>query len=100
MLMGTASLTNARGKADESEILEVPADRLRQALAELPGVSETIVRAFIMRQQRLRGKFGLEIFLKRHFQKIDDLLGRILRNNPGSHRFVLGLTGKHHEVRR
>jgi thioredoxin reductase (NADPH) len=54
MLMGTASLTNARGKADESEILEVPADRLRQALAELPGVSETIVRAFIMRQQRLK----------------------------------------------
>ena len=35
MLMGTAALANARGKADESEILEVPADRLRQALAEL-----------------------------------------------------------------
>src|SRR5256886_1395378 len=54
MLMGTAALANARGKAEESEILEVAADRLRQALAELPGVSEPIVRAFIMRRQRLR----------------------------------------------
>src|SRR6202158_45 len=35
MLMGTAALANARGKADESEILEVPADRLRQALGGL-----------------------------------------------------------------
>jgi hypothetical protein len=33
--------------AEESEILEMPAHRLRQALAELPGVSEPIVRAFI-----------------------------------------------------
>src|ERR1700756_4796991 len=54
MLMGTAALANGRGKADESEILDVPADRLRQALAELPGVSEPIVRAFIMRRQRLK----------------------------------------------
>jgi len=53
MLMGTAALASARGKAGESEILEVPAPRLRQALAELPGVSEVIVRAFIMRRQRL-----------------------------------------------
>src|SRR2546423_3612045 len=54
MLMGTATLANARGKAEESEILEVPAARLRQALAELPSVSEPIVRAFIMRRQRLK----------------------------------------------
>jgi thioredoxin reductase (NADPH) len=53
MLMGTAALATARGKAEESEILEVPGNRLRQALAELPGVSEPIVRAFIMRRQRL-----------------------------------------------
>src|SRR6266404_610648 len=33
MLMGTATLANVRGKAEESEILEVPAVRLRQALA-------------------------------------------------------------------
>jgi thioredoxin reductase (NADPH) len=37
MLTGTAALASGRGKADESEILEVPAARLRQALAELPG---------------------------------------------------------------
>src|SRR5260221_7941945 len=54
MLMGTAALASARGKADESEILEVPAAAVRRALAELPGVSEPIVRAFIMRRQRLR----------------------------------------------
>lgn len=54
MLMGTAALASSRGKAEESEILEVPADRLRHALAELPGVSEPIVRAFIMRRQRLK----------------------------------------------
>src|SRR5260370_15625349 len=53
-LMGTAALASARGEADETEILEVPADRLRRALAELPGVSEPIVRAFIMRRQRLK----------------------------------------------
>src|SRR5436305_1470234 len=53
MLMGTAALASARGKAAESEILQVPAERLRQALAELPGVSELIVRAFIMRRRRL-----------------------------------------------
>src|SRR6185295_6359308 len=39
MLTGTAALGSARGKAEESEILEVPSDRLRQALSELPGVS-------------------------------------------------------------
>src|SRR6266850_2642317 len=54
MLMGTAALASARGKADESEILEVPAAAVRRALAELPGVSEPIVRAFIMRRQRLQ----------------------------------------------
>ena len=54
MLMGTATLANARGKADETEILHVPAERLREALAELPGVSEVIVSAFIMRRRRLQ----------------------------------------------
>jgi thioredoxin reductase (NADPH) len=54
MLMGTAALASVRGKAEETEILEVPAVRLRRALAELPGVSEPIVRAFIMRRQRLK----------------------------------------------
>jgi hypothetical protein len=49
-----AAYASARGKAEESEILEVSADSLRRALAELPGVSEPIVRAFIMRRQRLK----------------------------------------------
>ena len=53
-LTGTAAVANVRGGAEESEILEVPAAAIRQALAELPGVSEPIVRAFIMRRQRLR----------------------------------------------
>ena len=54
MLNGTAALASGRGKADETEVLEVAADRLRQALAELPGVSQPIVRAFIMRRERLK----------------------------------------------
>src|SRR3954467_2482448 len=45
MLMGTAALATARGKAEQTEILEVPASRIREALAELPGVSEPVVRA-------------------------------------------------------
>jgi len=53
MLTGTAALATTRGKAAESEILQIPAPRMRQALAELPGVSDTIVRAFIMRRKRL-----------------------------------------------
>jgi thioredoxin reductase (NADPH) len=53
MLTGNAVLANVRGKADESEVLQIPAPRLRQALAELPGVSDTLVRAFMMRRKRL-----------------------------------------------
>jgi thioredoxin reductase (NADPH) len=53
MLTGTAALATARGKAEESEVLEIQAPQLRHALAELPGVSEPIVRAFMMRQKRL-----------------------------------------------
>jgi thioredoxin reductase (NADPH) len=53
MLNGTSAVGGARGKAEESEILEIPAAELRRALVELPGVSEPIVNAFIMRRQRL-----------------------------------------------
>jgi len=82
MLMGTAALASARGKADESEILEVPAARLRQALAELPGVSEVIVSAFIMRRRRLeRDKefSGLRILAQdgsREGRQLDDFLAK------------------------
>lgn len=54
MLNATSALANARGKADESEVIEIPAVALRRALVELPGVGEPIVNAFIMRHERLR----------------------------------------------
>jgi len=54
MLNGTAVLASARGKAEQSEILEIPAAALRRALVDLPGVSEPMVNAFIMRRERLR----------------------------------------------
>ncbi len=82
MLTGTAALGSARGHAEESEILEVPADRLRQALAELPGVSQPIVRAFIMRRRRLeRDKefAGLRIVASessREGRRLDDFLDK------------------------
>jgi len=53
MLTGTSALASARGKAEESEILIVGAVELRKALAELHGLGEPIVRAFMMRRERL-----------------------------------------------
>ena len=53
MLNGTSAVASVRGKAEESEILEIPAADLRRALMELPGVSGPIVNAFIVRRQRL-----------------------------------------------
>ncbi|MDB5099716.1 MAG: trxB [Cyanobacteria bacterium RYN_339] len=53
MLNGTSAVASARGKAEASEILEIPAAELRRALVELPGVGEPIVNAFIMRRERL-----------------------------------------------
>jgi thioredoxin reductase (NADPH) len=82
MLMGTAALANSRGKAEESEILQVPADRLRQALAELPGVGEPIVQAFIMRRKRImrdREFAGLRILTpkdSRDGRQLDDFLDK------------------------
>ncbi len=82
MLMGTAALASARGKADETEILEVPATAIRRALADLPGVSEPIVRAFIMRRQRLRRDrefAGLRIVAQdgsRDGRQLDDFLDK------------------------
>lgn len=81
-LMGTASVAYVRGGAEESEILEIPAQRLRQALAELPGVSELIVRAFILRRQRLqrdREFVGLRILSEESSQdgrQLDDFLDK------------------------
>jgi thioredoxin reductase (NADPH) len=81
-LMGTAALGSARSSADETEILEVPADRLRQALAELPSVSKPIVNAFIMRRKRLkrdREFAGLRILAQegsRDGHQLDDFLDK------------------------
>lgn len=90
MLTGTASLASGRGKAEETEVLEVPAARLRKALAELPGVSEMIVRAFIMRRQRLmrdREFAGLRIVThegSREGRQLDDFLDK----NHVPHRLI------------
>jgi thioredoxin reductase (NADPH) len=81
-LMGTAALANSRGKAEESEILQVSADRLRQALVELPGVGEPIINAFIMRRKRLardREFAGLRILApndSRDGRQLDDFLDK------------------------
>ena len=53
MLQGTSALATAFVTSDEAEILHVPAAELRRALAEIPGVSSTIVNALIMRRRRL-----------------------------------------------
>lgn len=53
MLQGTAVLGTARVSSDEAEILYVPAEKIRRALAEIPRVSTTIVNALIMRRRRL-----------------------------------------------
>ena len=53
MLQGTSALASARVKSDQVEILHIPAVEFRRALAELPGVSEPLVNAFIMRRRRL-----------------------------------------------
>src|SRR5437667_12864471 len=54
MLQGTSALATVRVTSPEAEILHVPATELRRAFAELPGVSEPIIKALIMRLKRLR----------------------------------------------
>jgi thioredoxin reductase (NADPH) len=53
MLTGTSALTTARGKAEVSEILIVGSVEFRKTLAELHGLGEPIVRALMMRRERL-----------------------------------------------
>ena len=60
----------------------MPAHQLRQALAELQGLSEVIVRAFIVRRRRLRRKrefAGLRILSQdgqREGRQLDDFLDK------------------------
>src|SRR4051812_35751950 len=96
MLMGTAAVANVRGKAEVTEILEIPAVRLRQALAELPGVSEPIVRAFIMRRRRLerdRDFVGLRV-LAASGTREGHLLHDFLHKNHIPHRVVDAAAGE------
>ena len=82
MLQGTSALATARVASPESEILEVPAAELRRALAELPGVSATIVNALIMRRRRLRRDrefAGLRVLATRgarEGRQLDDFLDK------------------------
>src|SRR6266481_4506935 len=82
MLTGTAVVATVRGKAGESEILQIPAARLRRALADIPSVSETIVSALIMRRKRLqrdREFTGLRILADRDSREghqLDDFLDK------------------------
>ena len=90
MLQGTSALANARVSSPQAEILEVPAAELRRALAELPGVSATIVNALIMRRRRLgrdREFAGLRVLAMRgarEGRQLDDFLDK----NHIPHRFV------------
>src|SRR6266851_4409783 len=82
MLQGTSALANSRVASPQAEILEVPAAELRRALAELPGVSATIVNALIMRRRRLRRDrefAGLRVLATRgarEGRQLDDFLDK------------------------
>lgn len=90
MLQGTSTLATARVGADDTEILQVPAEKLRRALAEIPQVSTTIVNALIMRRRRLRrdpefaGLRVLAIRNAREGHQLDDFLDK----NHIPHRFI------------
>ena len=82
MLQGTSVLATARVTSEETEILHVPATELRRAFAELPGVSEPIVKALIMRRKRLRRDrefAGLRVLVAagtREGHQLDDFLDK------------------------
>lgn len=82
MLNGTSAIASARGSAEESEILEIPSEALRRAMAELPGVGETLISAFIMRRERLqrdRDFIGLRVVApagSRDGRQLDDFLDK------------------------
>ncbi len=90
MLQGTSALASARVKSEEAELLEVPARELQRALAELPGVAEPIVTAFIMRRLRLmrdREFAGLRVIAARG-SRDGHLLDDFLTKNHIPHRLI------------
>src|SRR5437762_4431368 len=90
MLQGTSALATVRVISPEAEILHVPATELRRAFAELPGVSEPIIKALIMRRKRLRRDrefAGLRVLAasgSREGHQLDDFLDK----NRIPHRLV------------
>jgi thioredoxin reductase (NADPH) len=90
MLQGTSALATVRVTSPEAEILHVPATELRRAFAELPGVSEPIIKALIMRRKRLRRDrefAGLRVLAasgSREGHQLDDFLDK----NRIPHRLV------------
>jgi thioredoxin reductase (NADPH) len=90
MLQGTSILGSARVASEEAEILQVPAAKLRRALAEIPAVSKTIVDALIMRRRRLsrdREFAGMRVLASRDARdghQLDDFLDK----NRIPHRLV------------
>ncbi|MFZ1217980.1 MAG: FAD-dependent oxidoreductase [Chthoniobacterales bacterium] len=82
MLQGTSALASARVKSDEAEVLQVPAPKLRRALAEMPKIGEPIVNALIMRRMRLKRDkefAGLRILAEpesREGRQLDDFLDK------------------------
>jgi thioredoxin reductase (NADPH) len=90
MLQGTSALASVRVISEESEVLHVPAAELRRALAEIPGVSKTIVDALIMRRRRLRRDrefAGMRVLASRDARdghQLDDFLDK----NRIPHRLV------------
>ncbi|HLW35368.1 MAG TPA: cyclic nucleotide-binding domain-containing protein, partial [Chthoniobacterales bacterium] len=90
MLQGTAVLGTARVTSDEAEILFVPADKIRRALAEIPRVSTTIVNALIMRRRRLlrdRQFAGFRVLAARN-ERAGRLIDDFLDKNHVPHRLV------------
>src|SRR5213596_3658130 len=90
MLQGTSAVAAARVTSEEAEILYIPAAELRRALAEIPGVSKTIVDALIMRRRRLRRDrefAGMRVLASRDARdghQLDDFLDK----NRVPHRLV------------
>jgi thioredoxin reductase (NADPH) len=76
MLQGTSALASARVKSGEAEVLQVGAEKLRRALAELPQIGEPIVNALIMRRMRL--KRDKEFAGLRILSEADSREGRLL----------------------
>jgi thioredoxin reductase (NADPH) len=105
MLQGTSALASARVTSPDAEILYIPALEMRRALAEIPGVSKTIVDALIMRRRRIRRDrefAGMRVLASRDARdghQLDDFLDK----NRIPHRLVeveseqgLALTDRFH----